>query len=189
MPCRVASKKSNLIQCWNKTVLCPHKGTELEEPAWIFYQQCKYSSMAVWSQFYIFLQVTLEDLRNVDTHKQVKLRRLLSAEIHTKRLLTRLQEMQQKAGERAKFLGLYERHVKATRGQGHQFVRCKGLLLKWYRGSGFAFLVKLKSYHLRHLRMDKARYFPIPKENKRSQHDMNVLKSHWYPQVTWEAEL
>lgn len=63
--------------------------------------------------------------------------------------------------------------------------------LRWYQcsmGGGFSSLVRLKSYNLRYLRKDKAWYFPILVKNKWSQHDVSVLKSHWNPQITWEAQ-
>lgn len=63
--------------------------------------------------------------------------------------------------------------------------------LRWHQcsvGSGFSSLVRLQSYNLRHLRKDKAWYLPILVKNKWSQPDVSVLKSHWYPQITWEAE-
>lgn len=73
--------------------------------------------LAIWPQFYIFPLITVKDLRIMDTHEQTKLGHFLFTEIHAKGWFTRLQEMQQKAEERAKSLRMDERNVKAIRGQ------------------------------------------------------------------------
>lgn len=138
-PFKVASKKFTRIPHWNKKLLCPQKGTEPEQLGMnlllvklIFF----HGSMIT---ILYFLSNHSRRFQKCRYSQQVKLRHLLSTEIHAKRLLTRLQKMQHKAEEKVKFLRVDERNVKAIRSQWHQFMHCKGLfkMVSMFNGQWF----------------------------------------------------